>query len=81
MATFNEAFWMRLLRYLCLDDLRWCRWPQLITHTYKLTLKHVEEPDCFFNSQLVVLLGRVLRAVPLDKATFVHFIWHTGRHV
>ena len=70
-ATFNEPFYERLIRFLCLDDLRWCRWDQLITRTYNsLTVAHVTEPASFFSTQISQMFQRVLRHIPQNKASF-----------
>lgn len=68
-AKFNEAFYMRVIRYLCLDDLRWCRWSQMTSHTYMtLTVKHVTDPEGFFTVQISQLLQRIVRHIPILKA-------------
>ena len=62
-ATFSEPFWMRLIRFLCLDDFRWLRWPQMLSHTLTMTRKCVSEPESFFVTQLIQLLQRMLRSI------------------
>ncbi|CAK9057950.1 unnamed protein product [Durusdinium trenchii] len=68
-ACFNEAFYVRLLTFLCLDDLRWQRWRQMNSTTYQMAKANISKYDDFYCDQVVQVLQRLLRSIPDAKVS------------
>ena len=88
-ATFGLAVITKTLKALLLDDLKWQRWPQMITTSFHFAQKAgrlaPDRPeDCeqaYFlggclSQQLCVVLGKLLKSIAADAVTRQEYVVH-----
>jgi hypothetical protein len=71
-AQFGKAITNRVLKMLCLDDLKYCRWSSLATATYDLVVMYIKpqrDAELFYAIQLAQVLQKLLRAINQTKVT------------
>lgn len=67
-GSFDDAFMMKILKQVIMDDLRWCRWEGMLSQTYKKVVCHASEPETWFVQQLSIVLQRLLKGITAEKA-------------
>ena len=67
-AAPDSAFRLKIAKGLVLDDLKWARWPTMLSVTLPMAKKHSKEPDRWFSQQMCLTLQRIVKSIGVDKA-------------
>lgn len=72
-AVFGVEIAKRITKALILDDIRFQRWPALISSTWEFVKKNISQDvaEPFFAQQVSVALQKLVKGIPQDKVGFV----------